>query len=208
MRITPLGETAYLLRDLPAPPYRIARALNLRPMAGLIEAVASYDSIGVYVEPGFDPLALEDLPLGDVGEAKRHAIPVCYEIGPDLAEAAERLRSTPDAVIRAHSQTVYRCAAVGFRPGFAYLGDLPAPIAGLRRRSEPRIRVEAGSVGITGRQTGVYPAPSPGGWWLIGRTPLVLVDPASGYYPIEAGDEVVFVPIGEREFEARMGERL
>jgi inhibitor of KinA len=208
LRVVPLGESAYLLRDLPAAPYRIARMLNLRPVTGLIEAVASYDSIGVYVEDGFDPRSLEDPPLGEEEAAKRHRIPVCYELGPDLAEAADRLRLMPEDVIEVHSQAVYRCAAVGFRPGFAYLGDLPDSLADLPRRAEPRLRVEAGSVGITGRQTGVYPAPSPGGWWLIGRTPFVLVDPETGYYPIEAGDEVVFVPIGRGEFEARVGERL
>lgn len=208
MTITPFGESAYLLRELPAAPFRIARALNARPVPGLVEAVASYDAMAVYVLEGFDPRLLEDLPLGDEGEARRHRIPVCYSMGPDLMEVAERLDLTPDRVIAAHSQTVYRCAAVGFRPGFAYLGDLGDAIAGLPRRAEPRVRVEAGSVGITGRQTGVYPAPSPGGWWLIGQTPLVLVDPESGYYPIEAGDEVEFVPIGEEEYAARRGERL
>lgn len=208
MTVTPLGESAYLLRELPAAPYRIARALNGGGYPGLVEAVASYDAIALYVADDFDPRILNHLPIGDEQAGTRHRIPVCYALGPDLAEAADRLGITPETAISAHSGTVYRCAAVGFRPGFAYLGALPDSLAGLPRRAEPRLRVEAGSVGITGRQTGVYPSPSPGGWWLIGRTPLVLVDPPSGYYPIEAGDEVVFVPIGEREFEARMGERL
>lgn len=208
MTLQPLGESAYLLRDLAIAPYLLARALNSRPPEGLVEAVASYDAIALYVTPVFDPGCLETFPVLGAGVSKRHVIPVCYSLGPDLGEAAQRLGITEAELQRAHSQPVYRCAAVGFRPGFAYLGDLTEEIAGLPRRAEPRVRVEAGSVGITGRQTGVYPSPSPGGWWLVGRTPLVLVDPESGYYPIEAGDEVMFVPIDEDEYEARQGQRL
>lgn len=208
MTIQLLGESAYLLRDLAVAPYVLARALNEESPKGLIEAVASYDAIALYVTPEFDSAGLESFSIPASGEPKRHAIPVCYALGPDLREAALRLGIEERAVIESHSQTVYRCAAVGFRPGFAYLGDLPASIAGLPRREEPRVRVEAGSLGITGKQTGVYPSPSPGGWWLIGQTPLVLVDPESGYYPIEAGDEVMFVPIDEDEYEAKRGQRL
>lgn len=209
MKVDPLGESAFLLRDLPAEPYRLAQAWNAALPTGMIEAVASYDAVAVYVDPDrFDPACLTPLPALEATVGRHHRIPVCYALGPDLAEAAERLGITPPELVAAHAGTVYRCAAVGFRPGFAYLGDLPDPIAGLPRRAEPRVRLDAGSVGITGRQTGVYPQPGPGGWWLIGRTPLTLVDPDSGYYPIEAGDEVEFVPIDEDEYERREGERL
>ena len=209
MTVKPLGESAYLLQDLPAEPYRIAAALNESPPMGLIEAVASYDSVGLYVDPDrFRLASVDPPPIAPEAAAKRHRIPVCYEMGPDLVEAANRLGLSEDDLVQLHAGEVYRCAAVGFRPGFAYLGELDARIAGLPRRSEPRLNVEAGSVGITGRQTGVYPMASPGGWWLIGRTPLLLVEPDSGYYPIEAGDEVVFEPIDRSEFARRIGERL
>jgi inhibitor of KinA len=209
MTRVPLGERALILRDLPAAPYRIAAALNAAPPPGLVEAVASYDAVAVYIDPDrFDPRSLDPLPVLPDESPRRHRIPVCYPMGDDLAEAADRLGLTPAEVARAHSETIYRCAAVGFRPGFAYLGTLPDALAHLPRRAEPRLRVEAGSVGVTGRQTGVYPQAGPGGWWLIGRTPVTLVDPESGYYPVEAGDEVVFVPIDEEEFRAREGERL
>ncbi|MGV3617731.1 MAG: 5-oxoprolinase subunit B family protein [Fimbriimonas sp.] len=209
MTIRPLGEAAFLLGDLPVPPYLVAQAWNVSLPAGMIEAVASYDTVAVYVDPDrFDPASLRPLSITERSEGKRHRIPVCYALGPDLDEVAARLGLAAEAVVHAHAGTAYRCAAVGFRPGFAYLGDLPDPIAGLPRRAEPRVRLDAGSVGITGRQTGVYPQPGPGGWWLIGRTPLTLVDPDSGYYPIQAGDEVEFVPIDEDEYERRRGERL
>ena len=205
--LIPLGDRAYLIRDLPAEPFRVATALNAARIPGLLEAVAAYDSVAIYVDP--DVFAgLDHLPVAQDTVARRHHVPVCYSLGGDLTEVADRLAILPRELIALHANRPYRCAAVGFRPGFAYLGDLDTAIAGIPRRPTPRLRVEAGSVGITGRQTGVYPQDGPGGWWLIGRTPLKLVEPESGYYPIEAGDEVVFVPIGEEEFEARRGERL
>ena len=86
----------------------------------------------------------------------------------------------PDEVIRLHASTEYTVYAIGFCPGFPYLGYLPPPLCGVPRLEAPRLRVEAGSVGLTGRQTGIYTEPRPGGWNLIGRTPLQLVDVAAG----------------------------
>ncbi|MFN8619224.1 MAG: 5-oxoprolinase subunit PxpB [Chloroflexota bacterium] len=123
-------------------------------------------------------------------------IPVRYggEHGPDLDEVAERLGLTPAQVIEAHAATTYRVFLLGFRPGFAYLGTLPAALA-LPRRPEPRPRVPAGSVGIAARQTAVYPFETPGGWHLIGRTNATLWDlrqdpPAV----LRVGERVRFVP--------------
>jgi inhibitor of KinA len=98
--------------------------------------------------------------------------------------------------------------AVGFVPGFPYLGYLPPELCGVGRLGSPRLRVEAGSVGLTGRQTGVYPLPRPGGWNLIGRTPLVLVDVAAGFFPLRVGDRVQFARIDERRYRELEGERL
>jgi KipI family sensor histidine kinase inhibitor len=105
-------------------------------------------------------------------------IPVRYggAEGPDLAEVAARLRLTEDEVVRLHAGTVYRVFCMGFVPGFPYLGTLPAELA-LPRRSTPRLSVPAGSVAITGRQTGIYPAATPGGWHLVGRTDATIWDP-------------------------------
>jgi inhibitor of KinA len=123
-------------------------------------------------------------------------IPVRYggDGGPDLDSVAERTGLAPAQVIELHSSVVYRAYMLGFAPGFAYLGELPAQLE-LPRRDTPRQRVPAGSVAIAGRQTAVYPLPTPGGWHLIGRTELVMWDP--GRQPpalIEPGRSVRFVP--------------
>ena len=99
-------------------------------------------------------------------------------------------------------------AAVGFLPGFPYAVELPEPLAGLPRREPPRTRVPAGSVAIAGRQTGIYPVDSPGGWHLIGRTPLRIADPSREHFPIRAGDRLRFVPIDDGRFAALEGRLL
>ncbi len=216
MKPFPLGEFALMLKDLDAPADRIAAALNRRSWPVVLEAVASYDAVGVYFEvpwegkeleehwPAVLREALEDRVVGTLRE-----IPVCYALGPDGPAAAEALGLTTEVLAATHAGAVYRCYALGFCPGFPYLGYLPDAIAGLARLPQPRVRVEPGMVGITGRQTGIYPLERPGGWWLIGRTPLDLaVDLETGYFPLTPGDSVRFVPIGEPEFEARFGERL
>lgn len=208
MRIEPLGDAAYILRELPVPAFVAAEWLDRQRLPGLIEAIASYDTIGLYVEPGFrwaDLAIPENLPLP---QPRLHTIPVCYELGEDLGVASAALGLDPAEIADLHSGADYQCRAVGFCPGFAYLGDLPERLAGLPRKASPRTRVEPGSVAITGRQSAVYPLPRPGGWNLIGRTPLTLVDVSEGYFPLRAGDRVRFVAIGEDEFEARRGERL
>ena len=96
----------------------------------------------------------------------------------------------------------------GFCPGFPYLGYLPDELCGVPRLASPRVRVEPGSVGLTGRQTGLYPLARPGGWNLIGRTPLTVVDVAAGYFPIRPGDRVRFRPVARAEYNTLAGERL
>lgn len=126
-------------------------------------------------------------------------IPVLYggPWGPDLEEVAAHCGMTPEQVIAAHSAPCYRIYMLGFTPGFPYLGGMDPRLA-TPRRKEPRIRIPAGSVGIAGSQTGVYPIESPGGWQLIGRTPLRLFDLNSDP-PIllQAGRSIRFVPIDE-----------
>ncbi len=130
-------------------------------------------------------------------------IPVCYggDFGPDLAPLAESRRLSIDDLIRVHSQAIYTVYFLGFVPGFVYLGTVADTIAA-PRLSSPRRRVEAGSVGIAGRQTGIYPCAVPGGWQLIGRTPLTLFqvdrEPMS---LLAAGDEVRFRPIARDEYD-------
>jgi inhibitor of KinA len=135
-------------------------------------------------------------------EARTVHIPVCYggEFGPDLGYVATVNHLSPEEVIRIHSDGVYLVHMIGFAPGFPYLGGLPKKIS-TPRRDTPRLVIPKGSVGIAGNQTGVYPLETPGGWQLIGRTPIDLFKPYSESPSLlKAGDQVRFVPITESEF--------
>jgi KipI family sensor histidine kinase inhibitor len=129
---------------------------------------------------------------------------VLYD-GEDLTGIAIQRGLAPSAVIAAHCGIEYTVEAVGFLPGFPYAGVLPDILRGLPRRASPRVAVPAGSVAIAGRQTGIYPGESPGGWHLLGRTPLRIVDLKSAHFPIQPGDRLRFQPIGPDEFEIRRG---
>jgi len=126
------------------------------------------------------------------------------EAGPDLNFVAEHNGLTPEEVIRRHTAPAYLVYMLGFTPGFPYLGGMDESIAAPRLKT-PRVRIPAGSVGIAGTQTGVYPIDSPGGWQLIGRTPLRLFDmEGENKFLLKAGQRVRFVPIDEGEFR-RLG---
>ncbi|WP_339279746.1 5-oxoprolinase subunit PxpB [Paenibacillus sp. FSL W8-1187] len=136
-------------------------------------------------------------PLPEAAERAAIEIPVRYggEHGPDLEQAARRSGMTPSAFIAAHSKPLYRVVMLGFLPGFPYLDGLPPELA-QPRLDAPRPRVPAGSVGIGGAQTGLYPSESPGGWQLIGRTDVLLFDPGRERPALLApGDRVRFVPV-------------
>lgn len=216
MRIEPLGDAAYVLRELADhPAHAWARRIESLGFPGVIEAAPAFTTVGVYVDPFvFDADAflgaLLDAPFAqEPAESGRlHTIPTCYEMGEDLDDVAKRLGLDPKKVVTAHAGETYTCFAVGFCPGFPYLGYLPDVLCGVPRRETPRVRVEPGSVAIAGDQTGVYPLPRPGGWSVIGRTPLTLVSVEEGYFPIAPGDRVRFVPISAEEYERRKGERL
>ena len=134
---------------------------------------------------------------------KIYEIPVCYggELGPDLATIAEHARLTEQEVIDIHSSSDYLIYMLGFLPGFTYLGGLDERIH-TPRLANPRIRIPAGSVGIGGSQTGIYPMDSPGGWQLMGMTPVKTYDPEREIpILVEAGDYIRFVPIDRDEYE-------
>lgn len=131
-------------------------------------------------------------------------VPVCYggQFGPDLPYVARHAALPVDEVVRRHASTEYRVFMLGFLPGFPYLGVVD-PALHVGRHAVPRTRVPAGSVGLAGQQTGIYPADSPGGWQIIGRTPLRLFDPAASPPALlQAGDHVRFVPVSARVFAA------
>jgi inhibitor of KinA len=216
-RIFPLGDQA-LLVYLPDEQTAIHFAASVR-QAGfpwLWDIVPAYASVGVYFDADRIRLIevmeiLQELPLStnpDSMIGKLHIIPCCYEMQLDLDRVAQRTGLTPDTVIELHTSCEYTVYAIGFCPGFPYLGYLPEPLCGVPRLASPRIRIDPGSVGLTAKQTGLYPLARPGGWNLIGRTPLVVVDVEDGFFPIRVGDRVRFKRIDESEYRQLDGNRL
>jgi inhibitor of KinA len=224
MRIEPLGDSALLVRvveefhsdeSLEAV-LRATDALKAAALPGVLELVPAYTTIGVF----FDPARPGELDGGRARIEKALAaaletarpsaagsaidVPVCYDgpdFAPDLALVSERTGLPPEKVITLHSRADYRVTCVGFTPGFPYLSGLPTELA-TPRRASPRKEIPAGAVAIGGTQTGIYPRKSPGGWNIIGRTPLRLFDverdPPARFH---AGDRVRFRRISRDEFE-------
>ncbi|MEO7917712.1 MAG: 5-oxoprolinase subunit PxpB [Dokdonella sp.] len=201
--------------------------LRNNPVAGMGELIPAYATLAVHYDPaawvdaiaGRTPsqrfadsllqhLAVEDDGQDDGGNAARIVeIPVCYdaEFGPDLNEAANELAMTTGELVALHVAGDYRVAMLGFAPGFPYLLGLD-PKLQLPRRSQPRLQVAAGSVAIGGAQTGIYPSELPGGWRLIGRTPMRLFDlKRSPPQTLNPGDRVRFVAVDRTRFDALNG---
>ncbi|WP_250674347.1 5-oxoprolinase subunit PxpB [Paraclostridium ghonii] len=149
-----------------------------------------------------------NLKISDKGEIKVVKIPVLYgdDFGPDIETVAKQNDLTIEEVIKLHSEVEYLVYMLGFTPGFTYLGGMNKKLE-TPRLSNPRVKIPAGSVGIAGKQTGVYPIDSPGGWQLIGRTPIDLYEPKREK-PIllSAGDYVKFIPITKEKFEKILSE--
>jgi len=204
MRTEALNESSILVRDIPIAPWKFAEAAR---RLGISDAVASYETVGLFEVPAdFD---LEQiLRIAEAADFVSRTVQILaiYD-GPDLESAAEFLNLTPEALALAHQSASYPCHAVGFRPGFAYLGPLPFAISGLPRRAQPRTHVPPGSIAITGRQTAIYPIASPGGWQLIGRTPHDLSVTDDLQLAIRPGDIVQFVACSEDEFQSNLGTR-
>jgi inhibitor of KinA len=186
--------------------------LRARPFLGIKDLIPSYRSLLIQYDPRI--LSTEDLKtflrgqwpgLGQAisPQGKTITIPVHYggSFGPDLVEVAEYHGMTPAEVITLHSAVAYRVYMIGFTPGFPFLGGLDRRLHTPRKKS-PREMVPAGSVGIADQQTGIYSLDSPGGWRLIGRTPVRLFD-LSREEPLllGAGDRVLFQPITKKKFE-------
>ncbi|MHB0884538.1 MAG: 5-oxoprolinase subunit PxpB [Bacillota bacterium] len=211
-RLLPLGDAALTIEfgaDIePAAQSAVRachRALRESGPAGVIEVIPTYRSVTVQ----FDPTVVSRRGVaawlqghdfsGAVAEEERPpvVIPVLYggADGPDLGDVAAITGLPPDEVIRRHAAGVYTVSMIGFLAGFPYLGGLPPELA-VPRLKTPRTRVPAGSVGLAGLQTGVYPTESPGGWQLIGRTSVRLWDPARERPSLlEPGDRVRFEPV-------------
>src|SRR5437588_9812310 len=209
IRVHPLGDTALLAElgtrlDTAINTRAIALAAALKKRRDVRQAIAGAASVTVRFDPDLithDALAsairrpaTKRPPMDEPG--RLHRIPVVYD-GPDLEVVASRLDLTPHKVVELHSGSIYRVFLVGFVPGWAYLGPLPDELV-LPRRPIPRTQVPAGSVAIAGRQTGIYPLATPGGWHLIGRTSVRLFLPDSDPPSLfRAGDRVKFFAIQE-----------
>jgi inhibitor of KinA len=197
---------------------RLAEAVVAAKGRGIVDVVPAYTTVTAFYDPlqfaesegdAYDSVCrlLESCAARDAGRSPAAAarlveIPVCYggTCGPDLDAVAGLCGLTAEQVVALHSGGDYLVHAIGFSPGFPYLGGLPEKLRAPRRDS-PRARVPAGSVGIGGSQTGVYPLASPGGWQLIGRTPIALFRPnESPAALLKPGDRVRFRAISESEF--------
>jgi inhibitor of KinA len=218
MKLVPLGDQAVLAYPADeAAAVAFAAAVRDANPPWLFDVVPAYASVGVFFDA--DRLCAADvvawlhalaLPSGSrLREGgNSFVIPVCYEMQLDLPRVCEATGLSADDVIRLHTATAYTVYAIGFVPGFPYLGYLQKELCGVGRLPSPRVRVEPGSVGLTGRQTGIYPLARPGGWNLIGRTPLVIVDVQAGFFPLRVGDAVRFERIDEKRYRELEGERL
>jgi KipI family sensor histidine kinase inhibitor len=206
VRTYPLGDAA-LLAELGT---RLDTALNTRAIAlasalkkrrDVRQAIAGYASVTVHFDPdlvthealtaAISRLASKRPPMAEPG--RLHRIPVVYD-GPDMEAVAAVLGLDAAKIVELHTRPIYRVFLVGFVPGWGYLGPLPEELE-LPRRQVPRTKVPAGSVAIAGRQTGIYPLATPGGWHLIGRTSVKLFLPDSDPPCLfRAGDRVKFFP--------------
>lgn len=224
MQLVPLGDAA-LLVYLPdeAAAVHFADAVRDANPPWLQDAVPAYASVGIFFDADrirsdevrewlkqAHPLQRVAFALPKPRDSRPGAftIPVCYEMQLDLTRVCDHTGLRADDVIRLHTGTAFTVYAIGFVPGFPYLGYLPSELCGVGRLPSPRVKVEPGSVGLTGKQTGIYPLARPGGWNLIGRTPLTIVDVADGFFPLRVGDAVRFARIDEQRFNELEGERL
>jgi inhibitor of KinA len=216
--IYPLGDMAITVRlstqiipEMNEQVQQFASLLITLEWPGIMDVVPSFSSVAIY----YDPLwysyhdihqrivsLLQSLPIVSVASHNIIEIPVCYggEFGQDLSLVARERNLSEQEVIEIHSTAIYVVYAVGFSPGFPYLGGLSDQLI-MPRRNEPRLSVPVGSVAIAGKQTGIYPLSTPGGWHLIGRTPVNLIRPTE--HPpclLHPGDRVRFVAIDDEQF--------
>ena len=187
--------------------------IQAKGLTGVVETVPSFRSLLVYYDPGqtaFDALCAglgalaEQATTVQLPPSRLVELPCCYdpEFGLDLVAAAERLRLTTDELIRLHAAAEYLVYFVGFTPGLPYMAGVPERIR-LPRLETPRVKVPAGSAGLGGAQYCIYSVDSPGGYWLLGRTPVRLYDPeAAEPTLLRPGDRVRMRPIDRGEYDA------
>ena len=218
VKILPAGDSCLMVDfgniisiDINSRVQALRKKLEKANFPQITELVPTYRSLAVYFEPSLTDIAIltsrirDMVPCGIISETasrKTITIPVCYggEYGPDLGYVASYNDLSQEDVIRIHTGSSYYCYMHGFTPGFPYLGGMDDAIA-TPRLDHPRESIPGGSVGIAGKQTGVYPIDSPGGWQLIGKTPLKMFDPQRTPPAImDAGLWVRFKAVSEKQF--------
>lgn len=225
--ITPLGDSALTVDfgnvisdEIHSEVLLLVHALEKAGLPDIQDIVPAYSSVSVFYDVmallnrhnnksayGFMSEQMEALLSQSIetvtAESRSVEIPVCYsrKYGLDLVDISEQTNLSVEEIIHIHTATKYKVYMIGFLPGFAYMGNVDDSIAVPRKR-EPRTKIEAGCVGIAGKQTGIYPLASPGGWQIIGKTPITLFD-TKKEEPVffRTGDEVQFYSITEDEFD-------
>ncbi|HKY72627.1 MAG TPA: 5-oxoprolinase subunit PxpB [Nitrospira sp.] len=215
--VLPLGDAAVTVEfgreirpDLNDRALAFAQAVRAPNWEGVLDIVPTYASVTIHVDPLRLPISIllqrvhdlfHDVPASLSGRI--HRIPVVYggQWGPDLQDVASFARQSLADTIRLHHTHQYRVYMLGFSPGFPYMGPVPASIA-MPRLATPRLLVPTGSVGIAESQTGIYPTATPGGWRIIGRTPVRVYQPQAAHpFLFSPGDTVEFYPIDANEFD-------
>ena len=230
--IKPLGDSALIVQlgegihpTIHGKVRSLSVLLNERPFEGFIEAVPAYNNLTIYYSPyvvhhsqayhtelltswqkvsSYMNQLVQQIEEKNIFEERSVTIPVLYggEFGPDLEYVASFNGLSAEEVIRIHTENVYLVYMIGFAPGFPFMGGMNEAIATPRKES-PRLAIVPGSVGIAGKQTGVYPLETPGGWQIIGRTPQNLFLPhMSPPTLLQSGDKIQFLPISPKEYAA------
>lgn len=167
------------------------------------ERITSFPALKAQIKQEYDTFSENSTSGIEQRPLSLYKIPVCYEasFAPDLEAVCTQLKLSPEALISKHSQATYTVYGIGFLPGFMYLGGLN-PELEIPRKSSPRMKVPAGSVGLAAKQTGIYPCESPGGWQLIGQTPIPLFNPLQDPpFFAQVGDKIQFIPISKDTYK-------
>jgi KipI family sensor histidine kinase inhibitor len=215
----PSGDSAIIIKagndiseEINSTVRKLLVIIEQKKIKGIIDFIPSYNELMVCYDPlliNFKELLifLNSLEPGientKLPQSLVIHVPVLYggESGPDIEEVSDFSGLSPEEIVKIHSSDSYLVYMLGFTPGFCYLGGMDERIATPRKQS-PRLKIPAGSVGIADKQTGIYPIESPGGWQLIGKTPLRLFDPAKKpEFLISAGDRIKFYPVNEDDFK-------
>lgn len=192
---------------------QLKRAIEKNPFNGFIESVPAYSSLAIYFSPEVSSADVKTFiqayetskeKITVSGTYRQIEIPVCYDLtfAIDLPDVMHATGLDHESIIRLHTATEFNVFMIGFLPGFAYMGTLPNELV-VARKKTPSAKIPPGSVAIAGKQTGIYPSSSPGGWNVIGRTPIKMFDPENPPYSyLQAGDRVRFKSIPLSEYQA------